>query len=570
MLLDQKYKDGVLSNYYIDSDDKVKVKTIKVEPYRWITLDGPDKSASRTYKSWKNERVKKVKAKSLDKYTKMEALWELPTGQRDRIFSQCTPLEAFVDIEVDFAKEFPRPEEVKFGVSTIATTWVDRKSKVVKIILQTLKGLDLGEKSFITRAVKKYFIDFNLDFDIKYIFHQSEQQLLDVFFSKICPKFGVITGWNFVDFDWHYLWNRAISVGLEPSEYFPDIHISYDKGSKGVGFPSNIGIIDLMDIFTKFDRSIDVKESKALEFIANEVLGIGKVSLNQSLDIVYEENFKEYCFYNIIDSVLCLLIEDKKKVLKLYYALCNTSLCDIRNTLKPTRSTETVFSNKFYESNKVIPSPGWDEPKTKKETYEGAYVMVPIAGIYKWVIARDFQSLYPTSARIGSISPESYVGNWYKTYLTSNSMMEEHKEDYLNYCVSRRYIESKYSIESLYTKENGDIVNVKTKGIYSGQEEVHGNWFSEYVSSLSDNLEHYREYLTDQKKIKSDKKYYIDPKGSVFDLTEDPVYKTILDKFHSDRQDHKKVKKLLGKEKDKLEKLYMEIQERKLNNKTRI
>lgn len=559
MLLSQKYEDGILSTFYVDSLGNLKRKNISITPYKWIELDQPDRRSSKKFTSWNSKSVRKIKSKSLDKYVKMEILWRLPEKQQEDIFAICSPEQAFVDIEVDFAKEFPRPEEVKYGITTISTAWLDKKTNKIKVILQTLKKLDTSEKSYVTKSITKHFANFDYEFDVKYLFHESEEDLLITFIEKITKKFLILTGWNFINFDWHYIYNRMKKIGLNMEEFYDkDVYISNSRGCKGVAFPCSKGIVDLMEIFGKFDRSIEVKESMSLDFISGQILGVDKVVVNESLDLLYSNNFKEYCFYNIVDSILCLLIEEKRQVLKLYYTLSCISYCDIGSTVKPTRSTETVLSKKFYENNKVLPSPPWDN-ETVKEHYEGAYVMEPISGVYEWMMSKDFASLYPTSARMGRLSPESFIGNYYDEFINSGELLSDSKEDYLNYVKDRRYID--FNLEGLTVDDKGNIYFKKVRGIYKGQNELLGNWFSEYISNKSENIRsEYFEYLQKEKYIPKERSitdYYIDPKGTLFDVQMKSVYPQILEQFSEDRQKHKKLMKSFYSEKEKLEKILM-------------
>ena len=555
MLLSQKFRKDTLYTFYVDDSNKVKVKKTNVKPYKWIKVEDKDKSASRKFKSWDGSKVKQVKAKTLDRYVSMETLWRMPEKVQDKIFSQCQPREAFVDIEVEFTNEFPKPEEVKYAISTIASVWLVKKTKTIKCLLQVRKELSKGDKSYVTRALKKHFSSYDeYNIEVSYVQHDSEKEMLLFFLKSVMSKFIVITGWYFVEFDWHYIYNRCKKLDIEIDEIF-DYFVNRSNAKKinGVAFPCNKAIIDLMEIFSKYDRSIDVKESKTLDFTAKEVLGLQKINLKNTLDVLYEEDFKEYCFYNIVDSILCLLIEEKRKVLKLYYTLSCISLCDVRNTIKPTRSTETVLSKEFYSINKILPSLKWDED-VDKQTYDGAYVMEPLPGIYNWTLSRDFSSLYPTSARMGNISPETFRGNWFDSFISDKSILDQYKLEYVEYCKKRNYIPS--NNPEITVGDSGDLFAIKQRGIYKGQAENLGNWFSEFISNTKYDLKNdYLDYLIKEEKIDNKDNFYIDPKGSVFDVSYESVYKRILERFYSNRKKHKKLMFSYKNEKKLIEEL---------------
>ena len=40
--------------------------------------------------------------------------------------------------------------------------------------------------------------------------------MLNYFFERLVPKMPVISGWNFLDYDWRFLVNRCRRIGLKP------------------------------------------------------------------------------------------------------------------------------------------------------------------------------------------------------------------------------------------------------------------------------------------------------------------------------------------------------------------
>lgn len=534
MLLDSVYKNGKLNIFYI-KDNEVKIEAITSKPYKWVYYTEDEElqglKPNPKFKSWDDKPVVKIyDGYSMDRNVKMEHIWSLPENKIQDIFSNVTPREAFVDIETDFSEEFPEPSEAKFRVNTISIATL--KNDTINVILLINKPLSEKDKEYVGDSIRNYISPAGYKSNLKVILFKKEADMLHYFFDKVCKLFHVITGWNFVEFDWHYLWNRAGVIGLNPKEIFNGFVSGTGAGfkMKGVKFPCSVAVLDLMAIFSKMDRSIEVKESMSLNFIASEIVNLEKISLNgMPLDELYDKEFPLYCFYNTIDAILCLLIEEKTKILKLYYSLSNISLCDVRSTIKPTRSTETVFSKKYYEVNKVLPS---KEVEQNKSNYDGAYVMEPVPGFYKWVLARDFAALYPTSARMGNISPETYVGNYYYDY-----MKEVDDNEYLNYWISKGVLkdnETSYRVTELkLIKDRNNKVIYTDFNIFFNEEE---------------NKEKYKNWLISKNIISENKSYYISPKGVIFENDKPSIYKKILDEFTEKRKYHKSKKQAYIKE----------------------
>jgi DNA polymerase elongation subunit (family B) len=209
-----------------------------------------------------------------------------------------------------------------------------------------------------------------------------------------------MTGWNFEDFDWTYIMTRCKKLHIDVTVCSP---IREMKGN----IPVHFGVFDYAKLFDKYDRSIGVKENNTLDFVSKEVLGVKKVSYNGTLQELYDNDFKKYVFYNIIDSILVLLIDKKQDILNLIFTLSNLCKIQAYKSSSPVVMTEALLSKGFYDRNMVIPRVYTD---AVREPFDGAFVKEPISGYYTAIACFDFASLYPTIMRQMNISPESFIG----------------------------------------------------------------------------------------------------------------------------------------------------------------
>jgi DNA polymerase elongation subunit (family B) len=210
-----------------------------------------------------------------------------------------------------------------------------------------------------------------------------------------------VTGWNFIGFDWKYIYTRCRRLSIDPAQ------ASVSKKVNRDGIPLHIAMMDYLQIYRQFDRTVAVKENNTLDFVATTVLGIPKIKYNGTLQELYEQDYDKYVFYNAIDAALVTEIHEKIATLNAVLSvsvLCNISLYKCTSAVN---ITEAFLWKKYYQRNCVV-ADEFVRPGERK-SYEGAYVKEPEVGFYKGAACFDFASLYPSIMRQINISPESYI-----------------------------------------------------------------------------------------------------------------------------------------------------------------
>lgn len=407
MIIDIEQNRGLqqLTISHYDEVGKVKLKKISIpenQLYSWRECKDTDKNAHPKIKAWNGKAVKKSPAKSLSKHRIYEFLKELPEEEVKDLYALNYPSVAFIDIEVW------SPEE---GIKSF-DEWcetVHTEILTISVVTQNGTAIVMGTGDLTTSEISEIEIKINEDFEkigykckFKYIKYKDELDLLNSFFIKIVPSFGLLTGWNFIKFDWTYLRNRYKKLGGNPAVASPTNTMNYKET-----LPSHVAIIDYAAIFSKHDRSIKVKENNTLDFVAENVLGINKVFHSESLNELYEKDFKRFVWYNVVDSILVHQIDEKIRILDLLFTISNICKISIYQADMPTIIGDALLSAGYKDRDMVI-TKGFSKPD-EKQSYEGAYVKKPIPGYYDWVAAFDFASLYPTTMRQFNISPEAYV-----------------------------------------------------------------------------------------------------------------------------------------------------------------
>ena len=157
-----------------------------------------------------------------------------------------------------------------------------------------------------------------------------------------------------------------------------------------------------------YDKSVKVRESNALDFVSGQIVGLKKIKYNGGLQELYENDYRKYVYYNIVDSILVYYIDQKIKSMDVLLTLANITKMPLYKAASPVAMTEALMARKLMDQNKRIGTER-KEDVLKEGKYAGAFVKEPISGFYSGVSAFDFASLYPSIMRQFNISPDSYI-----------------------------------------------------------------------------------------------------------------------------------------------------------------
>lgn len=396
-MIDIEQKDSTLTISYFDENGDVALDKIVVpseEMFEWEYCTGTDKPHPGVL-SWDGKPVRKKRTKFLSKWRIEEFLLSLPSERTANIHSSNTPKKFFIDIEVFVADEWPKPELAKTPVTAITFCHED------KIISMGTKQLTAEQIFNIKRKIEEHIkrkVDFN------YLYFKTEYDMLVSFFHKAVQKMPLLTGWNFIGFDWTYLINRCKRLNIDIAPCSPTYKLNGD-----LTFPAHRLVVDYLDVYKKWDRVIDIKENNTLDYVAKAALGIPKIKYPGTLQDMYENDFETYIFYNAVDTKLVEMIDTKINTMQTFLTLGNITKVEANRAFSPIWMAEAAMARENWSRGRVFPK---TEKMTKKrEAYEGAFVVDPKTGLYEWVASFDFASLYPSIMRQWNISPESYLYN---------------------------------------------------------------------------------------------------------------------------------------------------------------
>ena len=405
MLLDIIQDKSNLQVSYWGADGKTHIEIIKIpdeEQFVWLTSskDKTDLKVKNVH-NWNGKTVYKHRInpfnEKLNRYRQYEILDSQPDDVKERIFSYNLPEIFFIDIENQQQEGKPNPEKPDKPITVIGVCCPNDTVMVLS------GGYNLTEKEqeSIQKRIDEHFEQVHRHFKFVFRYFKSEYDLLYFFFSMLIPKMAMMTGWNFEDYDWRYLYNRAKLLGIDPTLASPTRILTGQ-----VDRPAHVGLIDYLKAYKKWTWNSN--ENYRLDTIGEKLCKIKKVQHSESLDDMLNNNFEKYVYYNAID---CCLV-------KLIHEACNALTCGLTTAwlgrikamdcFSTTYIPENLLRSSFYGEHKVL---GVDPFAKKKvgEKYEGAFVKQPIPGLHKYCTCNDYASLYPSLMRQFNIGPETLV-----------------------------------------------------------------------------------------------------------------------------------------------------------------
>lgn len=451
MIINHEYNNGKLILSYINSKGRTQFKNYPWNNLtQWKVCSDKDTAKDPFFHTWDNKPVKKDYSRYPNRYDIYEFLHKLPEEEKKEIFAYNEPKITFCDIEVEITDGFP---EAHLANNKITAICLIRGNK---ILLMGLKELTDYQVEVMQEDINKYFKKYNTNYKLQWIYFESEYKMVYAFFNEYLKGIDVLTGWNFIGYDWVYFVTRARKLGINPNVASPTGKLikpwkKTDTKQKPTfeELPKHKLVFDYMDIFDKWDTSIKIKESNSLDFVSSQVLGIKKYEYEGNLKDLYHKDWNAYCLYNCIDTALVQLIHNKQKTFDLMLALSNLAKIPIEDSVSAIRVSEGLFFDSYYESGIVmvkqragiVVTDNEDEDDDELEL-KGGYVKFPTLGIHNWISVFDFMSLYPTTMRQFNIGPDSYKGikindfeallNGVKTTIEPNDIILDNNTVFIN------------------------------------------------------------------------------------------------------------------------------------------
>lgn len=380
------------------------------------------------FETWDGKRCNKIykdtREYSPNEFDLLEFQYELPSDILTIMRSQYFPKVYSFDIETEVSSEFPDPQKADQKVTAISLVGPDLSCIVYGLHNLSQSQIDTFKKRYLDWLNNNEFANTlikqnNWSPKVLYQYFESEEKLLEHFFTVIVPRIPCLAGWNAYGFDLQYLTKRierlfgktqALNMIRKSSPTGEIRYYTFEDMSKNkirIPGPCHSIILDYMEIVKQYDYILRPYESYSLDWVGGKAVNAHKVKYNGSLQQLYERDPEWYYFYNAIDSLINELIHYKLKSLESPCAVSSVTLVPLLNAFgQVALGTANIFEEFYNQGKKVVYD--YDAISRVKVPYEGAFCDC-VPGRYTYTVCDDFASLYPSQVRTCNLSFENVV-----------------------------------------------------------------------------------------------------------------------------------------------------------------
>lgn len=404
--LDNGEPSKMLVVSYITKEGDIKQLTYKIpkeQMFNWVPAKSRN-GADPEWRSWDGKYIRKEYTTKLSDTRIAELLCSFGDYVAP-IYENNFPKQVICDIEVNVTDTgFPEASTAENPINTIALC------EEFEVTVLARKNLSKAQLKSIQKKLSDYTKKYG-EYKFNFLYFANEADMVMYFFHFIKDK-PCVTGWNFLGYDWLYLYNRSKQLNIDisfisPTREFFDFGIDNKSGKIKVKLPYHKLVYDYLMVYKKWDYAVKYKENNTLDYVSEQVLGIKKVEHKLGFKEFYEKEYEDYVFYNAIDVVLVNEIHKKLKTANIFTSMANIVRCNAMEAFSTIKPIETALISFLYEDKKVIPT-NWNKKLAEDGDYEGAFVWPTIPAAYRYVVGLDFASLYPSVQRQFNISSDTF------------------------------------------------------------------------------------------------------------------------------------------------------------------
>jgi DNA polymerase-2 len=260
------------------------------------------------------------------------------------------------------------------------------------------------------------------------IFHSGEADLLRSFLADIRDiDPDVLTGWNFLDFDFKQIAQRCaghhipLSLGRGDegqAKYFPPGNRTGDywgRGNSSAALVPGRQVLDALRVFRAGGRGFLAGEDGpsyrggfSLEAVSRRVLGEGKLVNSQGedkigeLEKLYASDPALFGAYCLRDAELVTRILDATGLFRLTVERAKLTAVSLDKAWTSVVSFERIYG---MELRRLGIAPPFPDPRRDVSGAAGGTVLDSLAGLFHNIAVFDFRSLYPTIMLTFNIDP---------------------------------------------------------------------------------------------------------------------------------------------------------------------
>jgi len=178
---------------------------------------------------------------------------------------------------------------------------------------------------------------------------------------------------------------------------------------------AGISILDYLTIYRNKKFNPEEQENYRLDTITEvENLEIKKINYKEmgykNLFDLYDRNFQLFIDYNITDTTVIELLEEKHKFLEQIVAIAYDAKVNYSDVLTTVGIWDVIIHNYLMNRNIVVPYKK-RQAQSQEMQLIGGYVKDVQGSYHDWVVSFDLTSLYPHLIMQYNISPETKISN---------------------------------------------------------------------------------------------------------------------------------------------------------------
>lgn len=397
MLIDAIHRGNALEVSYICPDTKcIEVKRL-IPPKgfsNWAACSEEDPARDPHIRNYDGGHVKSVPAKRFNDLGLLEYLSKrLPEDVGELLHAYAIPDFYSVDIETEIINEMPKADEALTRILSISIT-----APNMHTIVLTLKPVESAERVY--SIVNAHLASYGGVYPVRIKPFETEVQMLTDFCDFMRRAMHCHGGWNYLGYDWPYIYNRCRRLGVPIEKASPVGEINKEN------MPTHRLIVDYMELYK--DSTIGkYLTSFSLNAIAYHELGVTKIENEDGLKYLYNNKYDEFIAYNAVDSILVQLIHKRSSRIDGLLNMAYYTRMPVSKITGPIALTDALMFEEFWRDGKVMASL---PPKQAVREFAGGYVKAPVRNVVNYPAVIDVASLYPSIMQAFNISPDTYMG----------------------------------------------------------------------------------------------------------------------------------------------------------------
>lgn len=421
MIIDYDQKQDLIDISYVTDDGRIDIESVNLPNgyYKYVTCDEFDPDKIPNLKSFKGQYLKREPASSFTNHNINEyfnrGLKEEHPELFDKMMKMNIPFPFSVDIETEINDEFgySSSEDAENKVLSISITDYNLNSILFVLKNPNHPEITTSDHTNIDLVLREALGDYYTRYEYRHEIRvfETEYEMINTFFQCVNKYFHSLFGWNYVQYDYLYLFNRAKKIGIDPKKMSPK-NIIYKAKLKvsptlTVEYfaPKHRIITDYMVLF-KRSQKFNNWESYSLNYASEKILNLHKVSYEGNLRKLYETNYPRFLGYAFVDTILVMLLHRATNLYGTNFFHSFYTSVPV-NKLTQTSISEALVYNELRKDNIFLAESEFN--KEDKREYIGGYVKNPTMKFVNCVMGEDFHSLYPSTIKTIGLSPERKI-----------------------------------------------------------------------------------------------------------------------------------------------------------------